>query len=962
MSTPAADVPPTTSTLVESKKLSTPRIVFLVVAAAAPLAAMVGNVPLALKLGNGPGLPGAFVIATVVLFCFAVGYAAMSRKVVNTGAFYTYVARGLGKPPAVSAAFVAVLSYNALAAGLVGAFGYFGSVVLDGAGIHGVPWYLVAVVGWAVTAVLGYRSVDVSARVLAVLMTAEISILLVLDLGVLHAKGAAGLPTTVFAPSTVLSGELGLALMFAFASFIGFESAALYGEESHDPQRSIPRATYASVLLIGAFYTFTTWCIVGGGGVQEAQDRSKDDLGTLVLDLNGKFVGQWAHDVMAVFFVTSVLASLLAIHNAASRYMFALGRERLLPSALGRFHPRRYSPSVASLTQSTVNAVVVTAFAVAGLDPYLSLAASMVGISTLGIVLLQAAAAVAIVAFFRRRHEGDVWRTVIAPLIGAVGLAVAAGLLTANYSTLTGTRSWWVNGLPVLLVAVAVAGLLWAFWLRRHRPDVYRHLAEATLRHGSTRTASVVEYGSDDRYCIVGGGPAGLVMARAFEREGIPYDIVERHDALGGIWDIDNPGSPMYESAHFISSKYTSYFYGYPMPAEYPDYPSRAQVLAYVRSFARAYGLDRHAQLGVAVVSAAPVADGWEVLLSDGRAPPVPRRGLRQRRDLAPAACPSYAGQDRFLGEVRHSVTYRSADELRGRRVLVVGGGNSGVDIACDAARSAQRGLPVACGAATGSSPSTSSGSRRTCSSPAAGCRRRGRRPGRPQRARRLARRRPHPVRPARAGPPLLESHPIMNTQVLHHLAHGDLVAKPDVARAPRAHGRLRRRQRGGGRPGPARDRLRLPGAVRRPGAVRLDGRAAGPVPEHRAPDPGRPVRARLRRVRRRCLPAVRRDGPAGRHGRARPPHRRAPGRAAPAASRGPPGPARRPPVRRLAPARDVRRLGHLPGLPGRAAGPVRVRRPGRHVLPACRRWISPAGASRRVRCRREGGAARQPG
>ncbi len=779
MSSPAAE-PVAPAGLAETRKLSTSRIVFLVVAAAAPLAAMVGNVPLALKLGNGPGLPGAFVIATAVLFCFAVGYAAMSRKVVNTGAFYTYVARGLGKPPAVSAAFVAVLSYNALAAGLVGAFGYFGSIVLDGAGIHGVPWYLVAVVGWAVTAVLGYRSVDVSARVLAVLMTCEIGILLVLDLGVLHAKGSAGLPTHVFAPSTVLSGALGLALMFAFASFIGFESAALYGEESHDPQRSIPRATYASVLLIGAFYTFTTWCIVGGGGVQMAQDRGKGDLGTLVLDLNGQFVGQWAHDVMAVFFVTSLLASLLAIHNAASRYMFALGREQLLPSALGRFHPRRYSPYVASLTQSTVNAVVVTAFLLAGLDPYLSLAASMVGISTLGIVLLQAAAAVSIVAFFRRRHEGDLWRTVVAPMIGAVGLLIAAGLLMANYSTLTGTSSWWVNGLPVLLVAVAVAGLLYGLWVRRSRPAVYRGLAGTALRHSAVRTASVTEYGPDDRYCIVGGGPAGLVMARAFAHEGIPYDLVERHDALGGIWDIDNPGSPMYESAHFISSKYTSHFYGYPMPADYPDYPSREQVLAYVRSFARAYELDRHAQLGVAVVSAAPVVDGWEVLLSTGE----------RRRYRGVVCCngvtwhprvPELVGQDRFRGEVRHSVSYRSTDELRGRRVLVVGGGNSGVDIACDAARSASKaflsvrrgyrfvpkhlfGVPTDVFITRGGVPprgvvvpddptelvDSLVGDLTRYGLPAPDHR-------------------------------LLESHPIMNTQVLHHLAHGDLVAKPDV-------------------------------------------------------------------------------------------------------------------------------------------------------------------------------------
>ena len=779
MSLPAEPFAPS-SGLAGTRKLSTARIVFLVVAAAAPLAAMVGNVPLALKLGNGPGLPGAFLLATAVLLCFAVGYAAMSREVVNTGAFYTYVARGLGKPPAVSAAFVAVLSYNALAAGLVGAFGYFGSLVLDSAGVHGVNWYAVAVLGWAVTAVLGYRSVDVSARVLAVLMVAEISILLVLDLGVLHAKGSAGLPGTVFSPSTVFSGALGLALMFAFASFIGFESAALYGEESQDPQRSIPRATYASVILIGAFYTFTTWCIVGGGGVAEAAARKKGDLGTLVLDLNGRFVGPWAHDLMAVFFVTSLLASLLAVHNAASRYMFALGREHLLPAALGRFHPRRYSPHIASMTQSAVSAVVVTAFAVAGLDPYLSLAASMVGLSTLGIVLLQAAAAVAIIAFFRRRDEGDVWRTVVAPLIGAAGLLLAAALLVVNYSILTGTRSWAVNGLPLLLVLVAVAGLVYALWLRRARPGVYRELAGTRLRRSSTRTAVRTDYGPDHRYCIVGGGPAGLVMARAFAAEGIGYDQFERHSALGGIWDLDNEGTPMYESAHFISSKYTSHFYGFPMPADYPDYPSRRQILAYVRAFATQYGLDRAATTGVEVVAAAPVSDGWEVQLSTG-----------ERRRYRGVVCangvtwhprlPQLAGLDTFAGEVRHSVTYRSAEELRGRRVLVVGAGNSGVDIACDAAGVADRaflsvrrgyrfvpkhifGVPTDVFFSSGGLPpkgvvvpddpselvDSLVGDLTRFGLPA------------PDHA-------------------LLESHPIMNTQVLHYLSHGDLVAKPDL-------------------------------------------------------------------------------------------------------------------------------------------------------------------------------------
>ena len=100
------------------RKLTTARVVFVIIAAAAPMAAMVGNTPLALLYGNGPGLPAAYVIATAALLCFCVGYAAMSRRVVNTGAFYTYVARGIGKPAGVGAAYLAVLSYTALTVGL----------------------------------------------------------------------------------------------------------------------------------------------------------------------------------------------------------------------------------------------------------------------------------------------------------------------------------------------------------------------------------------------------------------------------------------------------------------------------------------------------------------------------------------------------------------------------------------------------------------------------------------------------------------------------------------------------------------------------------------------------------------------------------------------------------------------------------------------------------------------------
>jgi amino acid transporter len=128
--------PPTHSPLEKRGSLSTSRIVFLVIAAAAPLASMIGNLPIALGLGNGAGTPGAFAIAGLTLLCFAVGYAAMSRRIVNTGAFYTYITEGLGTAAGVGSAYTAVIAYLAFTFGLAAFFGYFTELVLSQAGVR----------------------------------------------------------------------------------------------------------------------------------------------------------------------------------------------------------------------------------------------------------------------------------------------------------------------------------------------------------------------------------------------------------------------------------------------------------------------------------------------------------------------------------------------------------------------------------------------------------------------------------------------------------------------------------------------------------------------------------------------------------------------------------------------------------------------------------------------------------
>ncbi|MEO3783928.1 NAD(P)-binding domain-containing protein [Actinocorallia sp. B10E7] len=285
--------------------------------------------------------------------------------------------------------------------------------------------------------------------------------------------------------------------------------------------------------------------------------------------------------------------------------------------------------------------------------------------------------------------------------------------------------------------------------------------------------------GTADRVCVIGAGPAGLSTARALRRLGVAYDQYERHTDVGGVWDLDNPGTPMYESAHFISSRRTSGFFGFPMPESYPDYPGHRRILAYTRGFAEAYGLREHIRFGTAVTRVEKDGDGWTVELGDGSRHPYRAVVCATGVTWTPRV-PRHEGD--FTGEIRHSVTYREPAEFRGKRVLIVGLGNSGADIACDAAANAdaafvsvRRGYHVIPKHLFGvpTDEFAESG---------------------PQLPLKLE----QPVFKVllrllqgdltRLGLPkpdhrLFESHPLLNDQLVHHLRHGDVAVKADVAR-----------------------------------------------------------------------------------------------------------------------------------------------------------------------------------
>lgn len=449
--------------------LSTPRIVFLVMAAAAPLASMIGNLPIALGLGNGAGTPGAFAIAGVILLCFAVGYAAMSRRVVATGAFYAYISEGLGTTLGVSSAYTALLAYLAFTFGLAAFFGYFTGLVLGQAGLH-LPWLVYALIGIFIVAVLGYRSVDLSSAILGALMIGEVIILAIFDIAVIRAKGfPLALPANVWSPHVVFTPQLGVSLMVAFTCFVGFESAALYGEEARDPKRSIPIATYIAVISIAVFYLFTAWVTIGAVEPDAVAARANRESGELMFNIFMRYGGEVLTDIMGVFVCFSILASYLAIHNAASRYIFALGREWLLLPWFGEAHPRYGAPHRASMTVSLMTLVAVIPFALTGLDPFKAGVPILIGFGSFGIIFLQTFAAFAILAYLHRHGDEPSW-VMIAGWVGTIGLICATIFVGLYFDFLATSNAAFVGLLPLIFPVVVIPFAALSVLLRFVRP------------------------------------------------------------------------------------------------------------------------------------------------------------------------------------------------------------------------------------------------------------------------------------------------------------------------------------------------------------------------------------------------------------------------------------------------------------------------------------------------------------
>jgi amino acid transporter len=455
-------------------RLGVPAVLFFMLAGVAPLTVAAGVIPSAYATTGLTAIPAAFLVIALILALFAAGYVAMTRHITNAGAFYAFIARGLGRPAGVAAALVALLAYTFLQVGLYGAFG---PNAQEEAAAHlhlHAAWWAWALAAWATVTVLGLARVDITGKVLGVLLSAEVIVIMAeASWGLIRPAGG-HLSFATLSPSALGSagfGTFGVLAVVAVLGFVGFEQAPVLAEEACNSRRTIPVATYVALGVIAVVYAGVSWAMAAHAGTAHVVNAASAEGPGLLFGMGAGWLSQAAQ----VLFLTSLFAAALAFHNCVWRYIYALGREGVLPSALGRTGANSI-PKAASLTQSATGMITIAVFALGGWPPMTDLFFWLGTTGGFGILLLLAATSVAVIAFFARDPHGEsAWRRLIAPALAAVLLTGIVVLAVLHYDTLLGVapRSPAAWLLPGGYAVMAVAGLVWALVLRLRRPQVY---------------------------------------------------------------------------------------------------------------------------------------------------------------------------------------------------------------------------------------------------------------------------------------------------------------------------------------------------------------------------------------------------------------------------------------------------------------------------------------------------------
>lgn len=445
--------------------LSVWNCIALSVALMGPVLAVVLNAPAA-GPSTGAALPLAFLISLVVILFVGNTVVEFSKVLPSAGSFYTFTARGLGGGAGFFTGWMFFGAYALLMPGLFGAVAAFAHDYVKTTFNAEIPWWIYAFVFMAIVVVLSVRSIKTSVRVDLTLLTVEVIVFFLLAT-IAIAKAGNGNTFAAFSPGSAPTGfkGVGLGVVFGILSFIGFDAAAVLGEESRNPRRVIPWAVGGSVIGVGIFYVYVMYGLTAGYGLNDPnQMKAFLNDATPFVTLAHRDA-PWLEQLVDLCAIAGLFSAFLALQNTTVRVLFSMGREGALPSALGRVHARFHSPHIAIYTL-TVFTVIVGLAGGAWLGPGATGLYGFTGsIGTVGVVLVYILCNIALIRYFASRPERNIWLHVLAPILGCLGL------LYPLYVVAVPGQAYPYNLVPYVVGVYVILGLVAYFYLRGRNPE-----------------------------------------------------------------------------------------------------------------------------------------------------------------------------------------------------------------------------------------------------------------------------------------------------------------------------------------------------------------------------------------------------------------------------------------------------------------------------------------------------------
>jgi amino acid transporter len=450
----------------KSNAIGVPGVIAMSVGVMAPAAGMIFT-PAIVAGHAGPAVPLVYVISLVGALFVVNTIVEFSRRLVHAGSFYGFNTAGLGLTVGFLSGWLLFAAYlypqNLLA------LGSFTSAALENhLGIH-MSWWIFTVAAAVAIWALSWRGISSSMRTALPLEAIGILVVLVIVAAILFEGGSTGQlwQPELLDPRANSDGWGGIfyGMIFGVTAFAGVETALTLGEETAHPRRNIPKGIWAAVIALGLFYVVSTYAMSLGYGAAHASDFASasspmDHLASV-----------YGNDVLvvavAIVAIVSAFAVALAVHNAAVRITFAMGRDGILPRRLGITHKKLMTPSVAITLISSL-AIVLSLGVGLSTNPYPDGFAYFATFSTLPIIVVYVITSVSLVRFIwmNDRAHFSFLRHALCPLIGV------AVMFLPLYGSVWPWPDWPANLITVLAVVWIILGVLVGYRLRSRGGDV----------------------------------------------------------------------------------------------------------------------------------------------------------------------------------------------------------------------------------------------------------------------------------------------------------------------------------------------------------------------------------------------------------------------------------------------------------------------------------------------------------